>query len=104
MKTSQLEQDKGTIISLVIPLTLELDWEMINGLAFFLCRLSKLLRSPQLLNLIQKKIYSKKQNNKKASAYAKAFYVIQSGFEPETYCLEGSCSIQLSYWTDPKIQ
>jgi hypothetical protein len=23
--------------------------------------------------------------------------VIQSGFEPETYCLEGSCSIQLSY-------
>ena len=25
--------------------------------------------------------------------------VIQSGFEPETYCLEGSCSIQLSYWT-----
>ena len=22
----------------------------------------------------------------------------QSGFEPETYCLEGSCSIQLSYW------
>ena len=27
------------------------------------------------------------------------FFVIQSGFEPETYCLEGSCSIQLSYWT-----
>lgn len=24
--------------------------------------------------------------------------VTQSGFEPETYCLEGSCSIQLSYW------
>ena len=22
--------------------------------------------------------------------------VIRSGFEPETYCLEGSCSIQLS--------
>lgn len=25
--------------------------------------------------------------------------VIQSGFEPETACLEGRCSIQLSYWT-----
>jgi hypothetical protein len=25
-------------------------------------------------------------------------FVTQSGFEPETYCLEGSCSIQLSYW------
>ncbi len=25
--------------------------------------------------------------------------VIQLGFEPKTYCLEGSCSIQLSYWT-----
>jgi hypothetical protein len=25
--------------------------------------------------------------------------VIPSGFEPETYCLEGSCSIQLSYET-----
>ena len=22
----------------------------------------------------------------------------QEGFEPPTYCLEGSCSIQLSYW------
>ena len=22
----------------------------------------------------------------------------QKGFEPLTYCLEGSCSIQLSYW------
>lgn len=25
--------------------------------------------------------------------------VIRSGFEPETDCLEGSCSIQLSYLT-----
>ena len=25
--------------------------------------------------------------------------VIPSGFEPEAYCLEGSCSIQLSYGT-----
>ena len=25
--------------------------------------------------------------------------VILSGLEPETYCLEGSCSIQLSYET-----
>lgn len=66
MKTSQLEQDKGTIISLVIPLTLELDWEMINGLAFFLCRLSKLLRSPQLLNLIQKKDLLKKAKQQKS--------------------------------------
>ena len=26
--------------------------------------------------------------------------VIPSGFEPEAYCLEGSCSIQLSYGTN----
>ena len=26
--------------------------------------------------------------------------VIPFGFEPKTYCLEGSCSIQLSYGTD----
>ena len=26
--------------------------------------------------------------------------MIRSGLEPETYCLEGSCSIQLSYRTD----
>ena len=24
--------------------------------------------------------------------------VRQKGFEPPAYCLEGSCSIQLSYW------
>ena len=29
-----------------------------------------------------------------------SFLVIRSGLEPETYCLEGSCSIQLSYRTD----
>ena len=22
----------------------------------------------------------------------------QAGLEPATYCLEGSCSVQLSYW------
>ena len=28
----------------------------------------------------------------------KAVLVRQKGLEPPTYCLEGSCSIQLSYW------
>ena len=30
------------------------------------------------------------------------FFVIRSGFEPETHSLEGCCSIQLSYGTDHK--
>ena len=30
------------------------------------------------------------------------FFVIPFGFEPKTYCLEGSCSIQLSYGTKIK--
>jgi hypothetical protein len=30
--------------------------------------------------------------------------VIPFGFEPKTYCLEGSCSIQLSYGTLIKIK
>lgn len=29
--------------------------------------------------------------------------VIRSGFEPETHSLEGCCSIQLSYRTDPYV-
>lgn len=41
------------------------------------------------------------QNEKSLSACAKAFdhQVIRIGLEPMTYCLEGSCSIQLSYRT-----
>ena len=30
-------------------------------------------------------------------------FVIPFGFEPKTYCLEGSCSIQLSYGTKTSI-
>ena len=30
-----------------------------------------------------------------------AFNVIRLGFEPKTHSLEGCCSIQLSYRTDP---
>ena len=28
----------------------------------------------------------------------------QKGLEPLTYCLEGSCSIQLSYWRIEKVE
>jgi hypothetical protein len=31
--------------------------------------------------------------------HLEAVFVIPSGLEPETYCLEGSCSIRLSYET-----
>jgi hypothetical protein len=31
-------------------------------------------------------------------------FVIRIGFEPMTYCLEGSCSIQLSYRTNNQKQ
>ena len=45
-------------------------------------------------NLVQYKKY----NKTKKPSFSRRFSVTQSGFEPETYCLEGSCSIQLSYW------
>ncbi len=31
-------------------------------------------------------------------SYTHHILVRQEGFEPPTYCLEGSCSILLSYW------
>ena len=34
--------------------------------------------------------------------YVRLYQVTQSGIEPETYSLEGCCSIQLSYWA-PKM-
>ena len=43
-----------------------------------------------------------KKNGTNLSFLDLSLQVIQSGFEPETYCLEGSCSIQLSYWTKPQ--
>ena len=38
--------------------------------------------------------------HEKAPELLLRLFVIPSGFEPEAYCLEGSCSIQLSYGTD----
>ena len=38
--------------------------------------------------------------NKKTFFFKKVLFVIPEGFEPSTYCLEGSCSIQLSYGTN----
>ena len=34
-------------------------------------------------------------------SYIHHILVRQEGFEPPTYCLEGSCSIHLSYWRIP---
>ena len=34
-----------------------------------------------------------------AEKFGKGFFVIALGFEPRTACLEGRCSIQLSYAT-----
>jgi hypothetical protein len=34
--------------------------------------------------------------------FHRVLLVIPFGFEPKTYCLEGSCSIQLSYGTEVK--
>ena len=31
-------------------------------------------------------------------SYTHHYHTRQKGLEPLTYCLEGSCSIQLSYW------
>ena len=37
---------------------------------------------------------------KRGFAFSKPPFVIPIGFEPMAYCLEGSCSIQLSYGTN----
>ena len=40
-----------------------------------------------------------KENNKKPRKYEVSSEVMALGFEPRTACLEGRCSIQLSYAT-----
>ncbi len=43
--------------------------------------------------------YSSLKKKDKSNKLDLSFKVIPEGFEPSTYCLEGSCSIQLSYGT-----
>ena len=43
--------------------------------------------------------FSSCPNNKKDPTEVESFFVIEPGFEPATVCLEGRCSIQLSYST-----
>ena len=42
-----------------------------------------------------------KRKTKKGAIKNAPFFVIPLGLEPKAYCLEGSCSIQLSYGTIP---
>ena len=49
-----------------------------------------------LLNLLKISILW----NKKSLRFTLRLSVIPLGLEPKAYCLEGSCSIQLSYGTD----
>jgi hypothetical protein len=48
---------------------------------------------------LQKRVSSEYKNRKADGVVDFSNQVIRIGFEPMTYCLEGSCSIQLSYRT-----
>ena len=62
---------------------------------FFCTSLILMRASSQRLIAIQKK-----RNHLVALCFA---FVIRLGFEPKTHSLEGCCSIQLSYRTDPYV-
>ena len=59
------------------------------------------MRIGEILNFFdsQKSLKISSLQTKKASITLTSFFVIRLGLEPKTYCLEGSCSIQLSYRT-----
>ena len=59
------------------------------------------MRIGEILNFFDslKSLKISSLQTKKASITLTFIFVIRLGLEPKTYCLEGSCSIQLSYRT-----
>ena len=55
-------------------------------------------RSNQLSYTHQIKKYRGKSEETKNKIRKESEMARQEGFEPPAYCLEGSCSIRLSYW------
>ena len=99
LSSGQLQYDSGLTLyeGFSLPPRAIIDQKQIGFLLaqgpFFCTPLLLMRASSQRLIAIQKK-----RNQMVALCFA---FVIRLGFEPKTHSLEGCCSIQLSYRTDP---
>ncbi len=98
MQISQkLNYSIGNFLNALFWMNIAGNLQNFNKTSFISCNFTNKCRALATSQFIVKKQRTKRRFNPLGIVVFQLYIVPRTGFEPMTYCLEGSCSIQLSY-------